>query len=231
MHIGSGDGIFINSRIIHGFKSERRSIMPNIVFSPELISAGSQVIYKKFIEPILCSQVSYLYLSNRIKWQRDILQSLNRIFCLLTSDEVTKEIGIQIELAAIWRTLFLRQKNCTILEQTSCLHIIQVRLRLMLEFIHENYSKKISLLDIASSANISKSEALRCFKEGADTSPVDYLIQFRLNKARELLLTTENTITEIAAAVGFENLGYFDRAFKKAFSVTPKYLQKHLRSI
>ncbi|WP_079422000.1 helix-turn-helix domain-containing protein [Clostridium oryzae] len=37
-------------------------------------------------------------------------------------------------------------------------------------------------------------------------------------------------MTEIAATVGFENVGYFDRIFKKAFGVTPKYLRKYLRN-
>lgn len=41
VHICNGDGIFINTRIIHGFKAQRRSIMPNIVFSPKLISAAN----------------------------------------------------------------------------------------------------------------------------------------------------------------------------------------------
>ena len=227
VHIRDGNGIFINERIIHGFKAQSRSIMPNIVFSPELISAGNQTIYKKFIEPVLCSQISYLYLTTHIDWQRDILQSLDRIFGLLNSEKAVKEIDIQIELATVWRTLFLHQNDCAILPQTASSHIIRIRLRLMLEFIYENYAKRIRHMDIASAANVSKSEALHCFKEGADTSPVDYLIQFRLNKARELLLTAENSITEIAAAVGFENVGYFDRAFKKAFAITPKYLRKY----
>lgn len=227
VHVRNGDGIFINAGMIHGFKAENRTVMPNIVFSPELISSGNQTIYEKFIQPIICSQISYLHLAGRIDWQGDILRSLNRIFHFLNSAGETKEIDVQIELAEVWRTLFLHQNDCTILPQTANSHIVQVRLRLMLEFIYENYANRVSLMEIASAANISKSEALRCFKVGADTSPVDYLIQFRLNKARELLVTTEFPITEIAAAAGFENVGYFDRIFKKAFGVTPKYLQKY----
>lgn len=96
----------------------------------------------------------------------------------------------------------------------------------MLEFIYENYSKKINLLDIASAAKVSKSEALRCFKEGVNISPVDYLNRYRLNVAKKLLLSTDNTIAEISSQVGYDNVGYFDRLFKQAFDVTPNQLRK-----
>lgn len=227
VQLGKGDGIFINSRIIHGYEAGGRAVVPNIVFSPELISGGNQMVYQKFIQPILCSRISCLYLSSQIDWQNEILQSLQQIFHLLNSEEETREIDVQINIASIWRTLYLHQQSCMELPQTAGFLTTQERLRLMLEFIYENYTERIRLADIASAAKVSTSEALRCFKEGADASPVDYLIQFRLNKARELLQTTENTVTEIAATVGFENAGYFGRMFKKAFGVTPKYLRKH----
>ncbi|WP_433940462.1 helix-turn-helix domain-containing protein [Paenibacillus lautus] len=221
-----GDGIFINSRIIHGYEAEERAVVPNIVFSPELISGGNQIVYQKFVQPILGSRISCLYLSSRVDWQNHILQSLQNVFRLLSSEEETRELDIQINISTIWRILYLHQQSCMKLPQTAGFLTTQERLRLMLEFIYENYMESIRLADIASAAKVSKSEALRCFKEGADTSPVDYLIQFRLNKARELLQTTAKTVTEIAAEVGFGNVGYFDRMFKKAFGVTPKNLRK-----
>ncbi|MNO39480.1 HTH-type transcriptional activator RhaS [compost metagenome] len=227
VRLRQGDGIFINSKIIHGYESGERAIVPNIVFSPKLISGDNQKVYQKFVQPVLHSSISCLYLSGRIDWQSEILQSLQQIFRLLNSEEETRELDVQINIASIWRILYLHQESCIELPQTAGFQTTQERLRLMLEFIYENYTERIRLADIASAAKVSKSEALRCFKEGADTSPVDYLIQFRLNKARELLQTTENTVTEIAASVGFENIGYFGRMFKKAYSVTPKYLRKY----
>ncbi|GJM68546.1 hypothetical protein HMSSN036_07620 [Paenibacillus macerans] len=116
---------------------------------------------------------------------------MQQIFHLLNSEEETREIDVQINIASIWRTLYLHQQSCMELPQTAGFLTTQERLRLMLEFIYENYTERIRLADIASAAKVSTSEALRCFKEGADASPVDYLIQFRLNKARELLQTTE----------------------------------------
>ncbi|QQZ61183.1 AraC family transcriptional regulator [Paenibacillus sonchi] len=223
--LSEGDGIFINTRIIHGYKASRRAIVPNIVFSPELVSGGNQTVYQKFVQPLLYSSISCLYLSSRIHWQEEIIRNLQTVFHLLNSGEETKEIDVQIGIASIWRSLYLHRHSCMELPQTPSFLNTQARLRMMLEYIYENYREKLRLLDIASAAKVSKSEALRCFKEGTDTSPVDYLIQFRLNKARELMLTTGNTVSEVAEMTGFETVGYFDRMFKKAFGVTPKHLR------
>ena len=95
-------------------------------------------------------------------------------------------------------------------------------MKLMLQFITENYARQITLLDIAHSANISKSEALRCFHLAIRSTPVNYLIEYRLRRAKKALLETDNTVTQIAAEVGMDNVGYFIRTFKKVYSITPK---------
>lgn len=227
VQLGQGEGIFINSRVIHGYEVEGRAMVPNVVCSPEIISSSHQSVYQKFVHPIIYSHISCLRLSTQVDWQNEILQSLHQVFHLLNAQEETRELDVQIELASIWRQLYLHQQDCMESPQTSGFQTTQARLRLMLEFIYENYMERIRLADIASVAKVSKSEALRCFKEGLHTSPVDYLIGFRLNKSRELLQTTGITVTEIAAKVGFEDVGYFARMFKKTYGVTPKQVRRY----
>ncbi|CQR55034.1 AraC family transcriptional regulator [Paenibacillus riograndensis] len=222
-----GEGIFINSGIIHGYEAENHTLVPNIVFSPELIAGGNQTVYQKYIQPIQNSQISYLYLSSRVSWQEDILMSLNHIFSTCNSEDETRELDIQIAITSIWRQVFLHQDSCSSSPHTATYITTQTRLRLMIEYIANHFMEKIRLEDIAFAAKVSKSEALRCFKEGAATSPVDYLIQFRLKQGRKMLLTTKRRVTDIAGTVGFDNVGYFDRLFKKAYGVTPNQLRRH----
>ena len=92
----------------------------------------------------------------------------------------------------------------------------------MMQFIVKNYREKISLDEIAAAANISKSEALRCFHLGIRSTPVRYLVDFRLNRAKELLEATNDTVTEIAAEVGIDNISYFVRIFTRKFGMTPR---------
>ena len=95
------------------------------------------------------------------------------------------------------------------------------RMRTMLGYISENYSEKTDLSMIAASAGISKSEALRCFNESIGVTPVRYLNDYRLSRAKDLLTSTEDTVTSVAMSVGIDNISYFVRRFSEKFGMTP----------
>ncbi|WP_099468657.1 helix-turn-helix transcriptional regulator [Konateibacter massiliensis] len=216
-----GDGIFINSGIIHRFEAPQEGLMPNILFAPEFIAAKHTAIYKNYIAPIALSKCSYIMLHRNVSWQCTILDLLDIIYEKAQKPVPMGELFIQNLVSKLWLELFPNIHDSLSMPEDSKNARTQARLQIMLHFIHEHYAEKITLEEIANSANISKSEALRCFRFGVWTTPVDYLIQYRLNRAKELLLSTKSSVTEIALETGFENAGYFDRIFKKNFSVTP----------
>ena len=96
----------------------------------------------------------------------------------------------------------------------------------MIAYIHRHYKEKITLEDIAESANISPREASRTFRKIRDKSPVDYLIDYRLNKAGNDLMNTKDSITDIAFRNGFENSAYFGKMFRKHFQMTPSEFRR-----
>ena len=104
-------------------------------------------------------------------------------------------------------------------------------MRLMMQYVFTHYKEKITLTDIASSANISKSEALRSFHLALSTTPINYLIDYRLERVQKLLLTTDDTVTQIALTVGMDNISYFVRAFRKKYGTTPKKFREHKDSL
>jgi len=86
-------------------------------------------------------------------------------------------------------------------------------------------------LDIASVCAvcfISVSALQRAFAEHLGTSPRQYLIQLRMNRALELLARDELSIKEIAFACGFSDEKYFSRAFKKKYKRSPSHLRRHV---
>ena len=91
----------------------------------------------------------------------------------------------------------------------------------MLQYINSNYSKNIILEDIAKYAQVSKSTALNLFNRFLHTTPINYLINYRLSQAARLLSYTEKKILAIAHETGFENTGYFCRKFKENYHLTP----------
>lgn len=81
--------------------------------------------------------------------------------------------------------------------------------------------ESISLLDIAKVGEVSISTALNLFRNVLNTSPVNYLICYRLRKATLLLTNTEKKVSAISIETGFSNTDYFCKTFKRMYSLTP----------
>jgi len=88
-------------------------------------------------------------------------------------------------------------------------------------YMHDHYKEAITLESMASMLECNSRQFLRMFKSRMNTSPIDYLIQLRMNKAKERLLTTDFTLKEIAESVGYADSYYFSRIFKKYEGVSP----------
>ena len=88
-------------------------------------------------------------------------------------------------------------------------------------YIYEHYAEPVTLADIAEAANISRSEAGRCFHAYMGCSPIEALIQYRLQMAHQLLSEKTQTLQQISSACGFHSVNYFSRQFKKKFGCAP----------
>ena len=95
-----------------------------------------------------------------------------------------------------------------------------------IKFIQFNYSTDISVDDIANAVGISRSHLYRVFIANLNQSPIDYLTEYRINEACELLKNSNLSISQIAVSVGFFDQFYFSRVFKKIKKIPPsKYVQ------
>lgn len=104
------------------------------------------------------------------------------------------------------------------------------RLVLAREYINSNFNKNILLEDISAYCFLSVNHLLRTFKEAYGTSPYQHLIQLRINRAKDLLKTSDYPLSEIVCLIGFENTSSFIRLFKQATGMTPtKYRKQHER--
>lgn len=106
-------------------------------------------------------------------------------------------------------------------------NIIHDHVQMMLNYINENFSEIISLDIIADYTNLNRCYVGRIFKQYMNMGIVDYVNQVRIEKAVELLETTEIKVSDIANIVGYNNTNYFIKIFKKNKNVTPgKYKEK-----
>lgn len=90
-----------------------------------------------------------------------------------------------------------------------------------IEFINQNYVKKITLADIARQVSLNENYLCRIFKEQTHKSIVNYLNEVRMENAAKILINGNVYMKEVAAAVGIDDPFYFTRLFKKYYGVNP----------
>lgn len=99
-------------------------------------------------------------------------------------------------------------------------------LKAMLSFIHEHYSEKILLADIAKAGYVSKRSCGGLFLKYLYKTPIEYLNDYRLQKSIELMKSTDMTVLEICLACGFSGASYYAGLFKKNFGKSPTEYRK-----
>ncbi|MCQ4142144.1 helix-turn-helix domain-containing protein [Chryseobacterium sp. EO14] len=98
------------------------------------------------------------------------------------------------------------------------------RIGFAVDYIKKNLHQKLSIDSIAKMAYVSKSNFFKMFKDELGTSPNEFILQERINRAKELL-ANQNSIKETAYQTGFSDANYFTRVFKQLVGVTPKSYQ------
>jgi AraC-like DNA-binding protein len=99
------------------------------------------------------------------------------------------------------------------------------------EFIEINYSRKISIREIARYVGLDRSYMGTIFKEHFNTSPQDYLINFRLNKACDLMKNPGLSIGDVSRSVGYDDPLLFSKMFKKIKGMSPKAYRASMRFV
>ena len=96
-----------------------------------------------------------------------------------------------------------------------------------LDFIDANYSKPLSVEEIAREVCLSPSHLSHIVKEELGSTLGGYISKIRIDKAKNLLVDTETPISQIALDVGFPDQSYFTKVFKKVEKCTPKTFRQN----
>ncbi len=103
---------------------------------------------------------------------------------------------------------------------------------LVKEYINANYTENIKLEDIADALSFSPSYISHAFKNTTGYSPVQYLIRCRIGLAQTLLISSDMSVTQIAARVGYANSNHFQTLFKQMVGISPlQYRKKYLKDL
>lgn len=223
-----GEGIFINRGILHEIlKTEDEDgayICAN--FRPEMIygDAGS-VIRKEYVDPIIFNSSMQSIPLNKNAWHKKICELVLGLQRLYEVRAFGYELEVKIVLCQIWYLLL--KYNEDLLKETTVINFSdRKRVEAMQSYIHENYMEKITLKDIASAAQISRSECCRAFKRVQHIQPMSYLMQYRIAQSLKMLTCSEANISEIAQQMGFSSSSYYTECFKQEMQCTPIQYRK-----
>ena len=223
--LSEGQGVFINSKILHRYFSQGNAIVPNFVLMPYFIAAQDSLIYQKYVLPIMASPMDYQIFSSDIPWQAQAL-SIMREMMAAQENASDVELVNSYLIQKIWHILYQNTDVEHMGKKENYSASSQARLQLMMQYIHQKFAYNISLSDIADQAKVSKSTALNLFQRYLGISPVTYLVNYRLQEAAKLLASTEKKVTVISKDTGFDSVDYFCKAFKKYYKLTPTEYRK-----
>ena len=104
------------------------------------------------------------------------------------------------------------------------------RLRRVMDFIEENYEGDLSLAELAQAGGISTFHFAREFKRTTGTTPHQYLIKFRVERAKSLLKESELPLVEVSSRAGFSHQSHFTRLFRRLTGTTPRAFRHRFQS-
>jgi len=222
----AGQALWIAPGMLHSYSADTSAEAISLLFLPELFATEGSLLHERYVQPIRTINAEHCLMDGSAPWHSDAIQLICSLISVWENNAETKELDVQTHIARFWSLLFRNTdslvKGC-ISEATMRM---QARFIAMTDFITENYQHKLMLEQIARAANISRSEALRCFRTLAGQTPVEYLMNYRLRQARHMLLSTEKSISDVAASSGFESMTYFDRVFRRSFGCTPREMRR-----
>ena len=103
-------------------------------------------------------------------------------------------------------------------------HPVPKKLKRAIGYIMQNYSSPISLDELSEFCNVSKQQLIRYFKAELNTTPLKYITDYKVTRAKELLFNYPSlSINEISAELGFDNQHYFSKVFVKTTGETPSH--------
>lgn len=172
----------------------------------------------KLIKPIIEQQVLFApYTSNP-----EIITILDKLI-----DESHKKENTLICLGLLYSLMDKLYKYCLIEKDETM--VFDNKLDVVVNYIHENYTDKISSATLSKRFNYDEAYFCRKFKSVTGTTLMKYIKKLRLDMAKRLLEESDSSIRTVSEACGFSDVTYFSRCFKDEFNLSPKQYVAHYK--
>ena len=224
--VGAHDLVIINSKELHYIENIGESLTYYMIKIDLSFIYSNRVdsIQAQFLTPL--SQNLILF-ENVVRDDNDILLCVNRMIDEYFKKQIGFELAIKAQVYDLI-VLLLRgyvRKIYTANELDSQLANFQ-RFKNVISYIDSNYTEKIDLDRLADITKMSQGHFCRLFKQITGMSAINYINNLRINKAVELIRSSDQNMMEIAMSCGFSDSNYFSRVFKKHEKMSPLQMRK-----
>lgn len=234
--VNEGEIIIVGSGELHSAyssDSEKNCICKSIIFNSEMLSSkSSDAIQIKFINPLINNQLILPHhLTCSTPNEIAVRSFLTDLITTLDSKENNFELMVKSYLYMIFSKVMLmvHYKDTNELQNPNGNNKID-NIKYILDYIHINYNKPLTIKELSSELNMSEGHFCRIFKSITFKTPVDYLNYYRTTKAQDMLLSSNKKVLEVSMDVGFNNLSYFINTFKKNTGYTPSFFRKKFKN-
>ncbi len=217
-------------------------VPPTLVFSAEAVSERASLRAMVFDTSILeenmenfDAEVFYMfYLQSKNKVTpfekgHPVYETLAKYMQESYDEYVSKDVCYKLPIRAniyLMMTALLRYYCGSKDEQDRMIYHNVLRLRPVVEYIAEHYLEKIYIEELADMITVSPDYFTKMFKDSIGKTPIEYINGLRINEAMRQLAETDNSMADIADAIGFCNPNYFHKIFKQYMDMSPLSYRK-----
>ena len=219
----AGDIFVIGSNEIHLAYNDKDVIMLVVLFMPALLCNGAGYSFE--MEYIQTFQEARRMLFHKIRPSFSHYEAILDSLVEILHENLSRSLGYELIIKASILKMAANIKRCFNIERKSGLHNSTKNYDFFIpvfEFIKENYAGKIKIDELANLVNMSSSNFNLIFKKSTGSTPTEYINKFRIVKASQMLLETNDKIIDIAEESGFFSLPHFISCFKKYTGKLPK---------
>ena len=222
---GAGNLICVPRGAMHSVKHAGNKLETarfiSLLFDPEILKGPSQEYCQKtLVQPLLCGQLILPFLLKPdSKNYGEIIGTFQQLYNCFQR----KEPYYQIRFRGLLFELFFRFLNgegYTYHKQAANKTVCAITR--VIEYIQSHYDEDIYIGRLAEMANYNENYFMKVFRDYTGKTIVRFINDYRLEKSKEYLLTSELSVDEIAYKTGFSSASYYIRAFKNKYRLTPK---------
>lgn len=226
--VQEGDLLFIPPLLLHSISAQLRekATSETYVFHMNFLGGNSADICSiRYFKPIMDREITMPYL---MKKDHPAYASLLEIFQQTHALYEEKPAGYELALKALLLQLFFVLLQYSEKNTSPDLGKTSDKLKQVLDYIELHYTESIAVSELARLCHFSDYYFMRFFKKHMNMTCVEYIVSLRLEKSVELFKEGNTSILDVSLSVGFRNLSYFHRAFKKKYHMTPLAFIKDL---